>query len=213
MNDYVTDEQKVEAMKKWWSENGAVLIGGLALGIAILFGWNQWQAHKRNASMQASDLFAELIAAVEKQDVEKINGIAETLKSEFAKTPYASFGQMAVARFDIEQNDLSQAQAHLNAAIELAGQDELKELARMRLARVLIADGQLDEALSVLDGEWPASYTALLEELRGDAFTAKGELNAAIAAYDKALLISGGRSEFLRMKRDSLGNPAQEASS
>lgn len=213
MNDYVTDEQRVESIRKWWSENGAVLIGGLALGLAVLFGWHQWQAHKRNVSVQASDLFAELVVAVEKQSTEEMNGLADKLKSDFAGTPYASLGQMAVARYYLEKDDLASAQASLEVALELAKQDELRELAQLRLSRVLIASGQLDEAMKLLEGSWPAPYTAMLEELKGDVYVAKGDVAAAISAYDRALLVSGGRSEFLQMKRDSLGPAAEEASS
>ena len=39
MNAYETDEEKVEAIKGWWKENGISVVGGLALGLAAVFGW------------------------------------------------------------------------------------------------------------------------------------------------------------------------------
>ncbi|HFD86518.1 MAG TPA: tetratricopeptide repeat protein, partial [Gammaproteobacteria bacterium] len=65
MNDYVTDEQQVEALKKWWAENGRYLIGGVALGLALLFGWNSWKDYRENRAKNASALFSQLERAVE----------------------------------------------------------------------------------------------------------------------------------------------------
>ena len=91
--------------------------------------------------------------------------------------------------------------------IDHAAQAGLPELARLRLAQVLIAAGKMDQALEELEPA-PRGMAALYEEARGDALKAKGDLEGAAAAYDQALerLPETSRERmFLEMKRDDLG--------
>ncbi len=216
MNDYVTDEQQVEALKKWWAENGRYLIGGVVLGLAILFGWNSWKDYKENRAKAASGLYSQLEKAVLSADEARAKALRGELVNDYSATPYASAAEMIMARAAADRNDLNTAELNLRSAIELALQPEFQEVAELRLANVLIAAGKVDEALEILNREWSAAYTSLREELRGDAYQAQGKLDAAREAYDKAILTAAGRATFLQLKRDALGvasQPAVEAAS
>jgi predicted negative regulator of RcsB-dependent stress response len=159
--------------------------------------------------MAASDLYSQLTGAVESSALEDAKAFETTLLQDYDSTPYAALGALAMARIYVEQDNLDEAEKKLRWAMDNANEQELKEVSRLRLAQVLVAMEKYDDALSLLGSELPAAYVSLVEELRGDAFRAKGNFDEARAAYDKALLTAGGRSEYLQLKRDSLG-AAQE---
>jgi predicted negative regulator of RcsB-dependent stress response len=206
---YETEEQQVEALKKWWQENGRYLIAGVVLGLGILFGWNSWKDHREVQGKAASDLYSQLTGAVESSALEDAKAFEEKLLQDYDGTPYAALGALAMAKIYVEQNNLVEAEAKLRWTMDNSNEQELQEISRLRLAQVLVAAEKYDDALSMLSTELPASYVSLAEELRGDALRAQGNLDEARAAYDKALLTAGGRSEYLQLKRDSLG-AAQE---
>lgn len=206
---YETEEQQVEALKKWWQENGRYLIAGVVLGLGILFGWNSWKDHRETQGMAASELYSQLTGAVESSALEDAKAFEEKLMQDYDGTPYAALGALAMAKIYVEQNNLAEAESKLRWAMGNSNEQELQEVSRLRLAQVLIAMEKYDDALSMLGTELPAGYVSLTEELRGDALRAQGNLDEARAAYDKALLTAGGRSEYLQLKRDSLG-AAQE---
>jgi predicted negative regulator of RcsB-dependent stress response len=201
---YETEEQQVEALKKWWQENGRYLIAGVVLGLGILFGWNSWKNHKETQGMAASDLYSQLTKAVESSSLENAKAFEEKLVQDYDGTPYAALGALTIARLYVEQDNLAEAEAKLRWTMDNADELELKEVSRIRLAQVLVAAEKYDDALSLLDG-LPTSYTSLTEELRGDVFRAQGKIDEARTAYDRALLTAGGRSEYLQLKRDALG--------
>jgi predicted negative regulator of RcsB-dependent stress response len=208
MTEYVTAEQQVEALKKWWAENGRYLIGGVVLGLAILFGWNGWKDYKENRGRTASGLYSQLEQAVAAGDAERARALQGQLVGDYSATPYAAVAEMTMARLAVENDDLATAELNLRSAIELADQEEIRELAELRLAYVLTAVGKAEEALGILDRDWNAAWTSLREELRGDAYQALGKLDAAREAYDKALLTAAGPASYLQLKRDALGKAA-----
>lgn len=205
MNDYVTDEQRVEELKKWWVENGAYLLGGVILGLALLFGWNTWRNHQESQRAAAYDLYTELSAAVEGQSLEQAKTLVAKLQQDYGATPYAALGSMALAKLAVKTTQYVEAETALTEAMTRGKQAELQEVARLRLVRVKLALKKPDDALELLSAEWPVAYLSLTEELKGDAYLQKGDRAAARTAYDKALLSATSGIEFLRMKRDDLG--------
>jgi predicted negative regulator of RcsB-dependent stress response len=209
---YETEEQQVEALKKWWQENGRYLIFGVILGLAILFGWNSWKDHRVTQGKAASELFSQLRGAVESSSLKDAKVFDEKLMADYDGTAYASLGALAMAKAYVGQDNLAEAENKLRWTMDNSSQQEIKEVARLRLAQVLIAMEKYDDALALLATELPPSYVSLIEELRGDALRAQGKLDEARAAYDKALLTAGGRAEYLQLKRDSLGAAAENVS-
>jgi len=209
---YETEEQQVEALKKWWQENGRYLIAGVVLGLGILFGWNSWKDHQETQAKAASDLYSQLVGAIESSALDDAKAFEEKLLHDYDGTPYAALGELAMARIYVEEDNLAEAEAKLRWVMDNAGEQELQEVSRLRLAQVLIAMKKYADALSILGTDLPAAYISLVEELRGDALRAQGDLDKARAAYDKALLTAGGRSEYLQLKRDSLGAARENVS-
>lgn len=207
MADYETEEQQVEALKNWWKENGTAVITGAALGIAALGGWRGWDWYQEKQAKEASDMFANVQEAVIKNDAESLQAQSDTLRASYKSTPYAVLATLHEAKIQTEQGDLAATAESLRWVIEHSSQDAVQDIARIRLARVLIADNKLDEAAATISRNLPKAYSSLVNEIRGDIFFAKGDVEQAKQAYDQALESADASSvEFLQMKRNDLGS-------
>jgi predicted negative regulator of RcsB-dependent stress response len=202
---YHSDEEQLEALKRWWHENGRSVMAGVIIGVGALLGWRGWVAYHENQAEAASIYYAALRAAVTREDAKAIEKNAEILKDSFASTPYALLAALALAKLEAQAGDLKGSEAQLGWAIDHSSQDVVRTLAKIRLARLLTAQGRYDEALATVTGDFPAAYTSLVEEIRGDALVGKGQIEKARAAYDRAIVTATGNIEYLRMKRADLG--------
>ncbi|RMG58374.1 MAG: hypothetical protein D6717_02985 [Gammaproteobacteria bacterium] len=206
---YETEEQQAEAIRKWWAENGKSIIAGVVLGLAILFGWRGWVDWQERQAETASEQFSEARKAYDGGQPAQVHEKAALLREEYARTPYAALATLLEARLDAGEGKLEQAAEGLTWVRDHAREPVLQEVARLRLARVLVALDRPDDALKELQplaesGAW----TSLVEEIRGDALRAKNDIDGARQAYDRALLTAGGRApRYLQMKRDDLGDP------
>ncbi len=205
MASYHSDAEQVEALKRWWEENGRSVIAGVIIGLGALFGWRGWITYQDNRAEAASVHYAELRAAAERKDAQAIEESARILQDSYASTPYATLAALELAKLEAQAGDLKAAAEQLRWAIDNSSQEVVRTLANIRLARVLTAQGKHDEALAILSGEYAAAYTSLIEEIRGDALAAKGQIDEARQAYDRAILFATGDVEYLRMKRADLG--------
>lgn len=194
------DEAQVEQLRRWWRENWMALVGGLALGMAGIFGWEAWQNAQNTTAERASQLYEDLDKApVDKPDVQKELG--QKLVAEFSGTPYAAQGQLLLAQRAVERGDFEGARANLNWVAGHTDDSSLRKVARLRLARVLWQLSKPDEALAQLDVADDDAFASLYQELRGDIQLAKGDHAAARAAWEKALQLGpaqAGRDELQR---------------
>lgn len=205
MSDYKTDDEKVEELKAWWKENGTSVVAGVALAIAGLFGWEYWKDYQTTTAAEASALYAKVNAAAEKAP-EQLMTEVQALQSGYASTPYSATASLKAAQHFAEKGEYEQAITSLRWVVDNSKQDEYKHLASIRLARVLLASGKADEALQLTTKTYPAAYQSLLEELKGDIYTAQNKPAEARTAYDSAIrAATGGSTEFIKMKRDNLG--------
>ncbi|MEM6985696.1 MAG: tetratricopeptide repeat protein [Pseudomonadota bacterium] len=144
---YETDDQQVEALKAWWDENGTSIIVAVVAALAIVGGWRGWQAWQGNQAQLASRVYAELIDGVERDDSAAASHLT-TLQEEYSGTPYATLGALHEAKRLVGASDLSGAAAALRYALDNANDDDLRAVASLRLARVLLEQGELDQALA-----------------------------------------------------------------
>ena len=203
MTDLKTDEEKAEELKQWWRDNGTSVLAGVALAIAGTFGWQQWQAHQKAQTETASQLLAQIKSG--SGDKAKTT---EKLISEYSSTPYATFAALEKAKDAEEKGDNKTSIEALKIAAD-SKQINVARIAKLRLIRSLIANGKLDEANTLLSEKLPSAYTSLHEELKGDLYFAKKEIDKARQSYDRAILSAGKDSvEYLKMKRSNLGEGA-----
>jgi len=212
INEYETEEQQVEALKKWWKENGTSLIVGLFVGVSALFGWRYYVQQNSVHAVHASDIYMQVMqSAVTKNVDDRIIDFQNQLINEYADTPYAALSALALAKVEYEKGNTDDAVTQLELAIKHANDDVIKQIASLRLASVYLEQKKYDEALALLNTKHDAAYDARYEELKGDLFSARGDVAEARAAYDKAINLQGfAASKWLKLKRQNLGEAAAE---
>ena len=207
MAEYETEEQQVEALKEWWKQNGLAVIGGAVLGISALLGWRGWNVHQDNKANEASEIFAVVQEAAGKNDANSLLEQTNILRTDYSSTPYASLAVLHQAKSQTEQGDNTAAEESLRWVLSNSKQDTVQNVARIRLARLLLAENKLDDAQAMINAGMSDAYKSLVNEIRGDIFVAKGEVDKAKQAYDEAMLsANGGGVEYLQLKRNDLGS-------
>lgn len=211
MEVYETEREQIEAIKKWWKENGKAIVTGLVLGLASLLGWQQWHAYSTQKSAAASAEYEGLLSELEQQKFDSAKEYGNRILSQFPGTPYADLSALALAKIHVEQGDLALARNYLQMVIDGADQVQLRQVARIRMARLQLAEGQAQEALRTLGGIGSDGFDVVYYELKGDAHLALGDRAAAREAYSKALasMEPGLDSSILTMKLDEVGGPEE----
>lgn len=213
MDEFSTEDEQVEEIRKWWSENWKQVIGGLAIGLALIFGYRGYVEAKQAIAERASVQYDLLQDAVDNNDVAAAEGILATLASDYASTPYRDQAYMAIARLRVENGDLTGASQMLASALE-SKDKELAMVARMRLARIRIEQGEFDAALELVSGQSAESFAGLFADIRGDIHAAAGRDSEARAAYEEALALDNENlvnRDLIEMKLAALATPAVSA--
>ncbi len=202
--DYETEEQQLEAIKKWWKENSTNIIAGIVLGAVAIFGWRYYGDMQTRHMMEASSLYEQVkSAAISNAKPDEQQTRVNELMADYGDTPYASLSAFVFSKQLLQHNDMVKAQQQLDWVIKHADDESFKVIARLRQARILFAAKQFDNALALLSKDYPQSFSALYEELKGDIYLAQGKQDEARAAYDKAaMVIDNKASKWLRLKRD-----------
>ena len=211
MSDYSEAEQ-MERAKSWLKTNGIWIIAGIAIGAGGLGGWRWYQERRDSAGGNRLGALRGTGRRVSRAATTcAASTLLEELNREYAWTPYASLGTLIAARVQVEANELDKAAAGLKSVMDNAKDDELKMVARLRLARVQSALGKNDEALATLKVDDPGEFAPRLADTRGDVLLAKGDRDGALREYLAARTAENdGRVDFelLDLKiRDLGGTP------
>lgn len=182
-----TEEEQIEALKKWWSDNGWALVGGVVIGLGAIFGWRGWQNHQALQAEAASDIYVDLVVEMREQRFEPARKFAEQLIQDYDSTSYALFATLMLAKIETEAGNTEAAIKHLQTVMNETGEDALKQIARVRLARLLLDSGKPDEALALLEAGKPGKFSVAYQELKGDIYIQLGRKDDAHAAYQTAL--------------------------
>lgn len=200
---YLTDEEKAERIKDWWKENGVAILGGLAIGIAGLFGWNWWTDRQDQQAQEASDLFNVVLSQFELGQYSQATALATELTERGRNTPYVAMAWALMADVAVRQGDPERAIQALEQARETARDKGYRQVLALRLARHLVAAERLTEAEGALAAVTSDAFAGLREELRGDIARARGQSEQARRHYEEAIA-AGHDTEFLRLKLDEL---------
>ncbi len=193
METYRTEEEQVEAIRRWWDENGRSTIVAIVLALATGLGWNYWkdynQGRNENASHDYQAMLQDLnIANAEGAgDFSKVKIRAEQIKTDYSSSGYAQFAALELAKLAVKSNDLAQAQAQLQWVLGKApAKSDMADIAQLRLARVLASSGETDQALSILDKGQSGSYMASYAIAKGDIYMQLERFDEARSAYMEA---------------------------
>lgn len=189
MSEHLHDEEQVEALKRWWNENGKSTIAAVVLAVCGTFGWQQYQAWDAGRASDASEVYSMMLAQFDIQapaaQVQAMD-LAKRLKTDYESSSYARFAAMTLAAKAVEQQDLDAAEAELRWALSHGdSQSEMGQLIQLRLARVLAARGATDAALAILNAgsnAYPAAFAIAV----GDIHLAADQEQEALVAYLQA---------------------------
>ena len=203
------EQEQLAALKGWWKDNGNLVLGLIAAAAFSVAAWQGWNWYQRTQGLQASALYEALSKATQGGDAKAVRDAGGALVEGFPRTLYASMGALASARFHFERNDLKSAKAQLQWVIERAPSDELRDIARLRFAALLLDEKAYDEALRELEAKHGAAFAAQFATLKGDVFVAKGQNAEAKTAYRLALEKAHKTDDALRagvqLRLDALG--------
>jgi len=188
VDDLLSEKEQIDAMRSWWQENGRYVISGIVLGVAILVGWNQWQAYQRTARLEASALYETLTSEVDDGDLEASEAAAADLYDNYASTTYAALARLAMAKLYMEKGRDQDAADTLSALLAVRDNSELQMVGRLRLAKVYLYQDKHHKVIELLSGFEDTSFSARYDELLGDAYAALGQIAEATSAYTRAMM-------------------------
>lgn len=211
------EQEQLDELKTWWKLHGN-LITNVLLAIALLAaGWQGWNWWKRSQGAEASAVFSSLQGAAAQRDAKRARELAGTLIDKYSITEYAGMGALLAARVQAEAGDARNARVQLAWAAENARDTGLRDLARLRLATLMLDEKAFDDALKQLSPEPAEQFGPRFAELRADILAAQGKAGEARSAYEQALtrldaLVKAddsrhrpGYREILEVKRDAIG--------
>ncbi|TMG77993.1 MAG: tetratricopeptide repeat protein [Betaproteobacteria bacterium] len=208
MSAYDLEEQEQLAeLKAWWKEHGGTVILGATLALAAFGAWNGWTWYQRSQAAQAAALYDTLQKAARASDLKATRDTAGAILENFPRTAYAPLAALVSAKVQFQAGDLKTARAQLEWVVEHARNDQIRSIATLRLASVLLDDKEPDAALKVLEAKPHPGFEALYAMQRGDILASQSKRSEARAAYQAALEKAqpGAVRETLRLKLDALG--------
>ena len=206
MDDFLTDQQQAARVRVWVREYAPAAIGALVVGIGGYFGYTQWQAQQERQAAEASDLYEDFRAAIESDDQDSAGALLESLVADYEGSDYADHARLLMAKEYVDTTRPSLAAEELQGVIATTGDGDLRQLARLRLARVYLYMDRPDDGLETLTPDvYSAAWQQLTEDMRGDLYQALGQTEAARASYQAALEHSGQIDvAWIRLKLDHL---------
>jgi predicted negative regulator of RcsB-dependent stress response len=205
---YESEKEQIEALRKWWKANGKSIIAGVVLGVVLVVGGRWWLSYQNKQAEIVSELYEEVTQEIHKGDNETALKQGGRMLEVFAKSNYASLTALDLAKLKVDQSDLEGARYYLQWVIDHTSSDPLKDVARLRLARVLLAKGDEAGALQSVNAVDVKTFTFPAQELKGDILLAKGDRDAARAAYAAAAdaLPEGSDRGRIEMKLAAAGS-------
>lgn len=204
MEIYNSEEQQVEAIKRFWNEYGKAIVGGVVIGLATLYGWRYYQAEQRASAEALSSSYSQLLQQQSSDDAWLAQ--AQSFISAQGTNNYAIFAALLTAKEAVAKGDLALASQQLSWVVQNSKDSSVKAIAQLRLARIQRETGDLTAALATVNQAVPASFVAAQAELKGDILQQSGDLVAAKAAYQLAFDNAGQNTQLLQIKLDELAH-------
>ena len=184
---HFAEDEQTEKIRHWWKKNGPAIIVGLVLGIGSVAGYQGWGVYQTRQAEAASDLYQKMLRSLEDEALTRVRESADRLISKYGSTAYADAASLMLAKLDVEAGHLEQAGHHLSRVIDHSKDSSMHHIARLRLATLALDQGDLDWADQLLTSQRTDGFESRYDELRGDIFADRGDLNNARNAYQSAL--------------------------
>jgi len=209
MATYDLDEQeRLDELKAWWKRWGNLVMVGLAVVIAVAAGWRYWQNHTVTQTLEAATVYEKLTQSLEANDAKGAREAGSMLIDQYKKTAYAPRAALLLAKLNVASKDMKSAQAQLEWAAANSKEPAIKDLARLRLAGVLLDQKQYEAAQKTLSSTHSDAFASRFDDLKGDVLLAQGKQAEARAAYQAAygkMKEDNPYRNIIELKLDALG--------
>ncbi|MBT8438570.1 MAG: tetratricopeptide repeat protein [Gammaproteobacteria bacterium] len=199
-NTHLSDEEQAEALKRWWSENGKSIIGGIVVGLGLVFGWQGWNEHQRSQSEMATAEYDRFQLSIMQSNLDAAQVQASKITEDYSATAYDYFVALDLAKALVAKKDFEGARKQLELAIASADDDGLKLIAEARMARLLVAMNETDTARALVNNAQGTPFAGEFAHIDGDIAAVAGDKTSAGVAYQKALDTGAGNKQLLEMK-------------
>lgn len=210
MTAYQTEAEQIQLIKQWWKDYGKVTLLALVAVLIVSYGWRWYQIRHEHLLQKASAVYERLQTAAANNDMQGMQMAADRLSHHYTNTPYAQLAALMLARQAVYQGQFAVAESKLKWIMRHGSNQSLRQVARIRLARVLLVENKADEAAKLLKTIDDNGYLALIEETRGDIYQSMGKTDDARTAYRKSLEAFPEMEvmqPLLQMKLDNLPAP------
>ena len=181
------EQEQLAELKAWWARYGNLLLTSLIIIFLTIAAYNGWRYYQRSQALAAAAVFDQLQNAAASGDKAKAREISGVLLSNYGSTSFAPMGALITAKVQFEGGDIQTAKAQLQWVVDNSRDEELKHVARVRLAGVLLDEKRFDEGLKLLEATHPAHFDAIYADRRGDLLLAQGKSAEARGAWQEAL--------------------------
>lgn len=207
MSVYMTEEEQLESIKKWWKHYGNLVTIFISLVLFCFAGYRYWNWHQDKLTQQASTAYEQMMVAFSNQDIKSVRSYANELIKDYNNSIYADVAHMTLAKMYVTKNKLDLAKSELQFVAAKSRMPALKQIAKIRIARILAGEKSYSNALNELASIEDSTYLPVINELKGDIYGATGQYQNAIAAYRLAISEvknNGMGNLFLEMKTNEL---------
>lgn len=211
MEIYQTEEQQIAVVKEFWKKHKGIILTFILVFLIVVFAKHIWHNYQAQNNANASSLYQDLLTAMQDNNLTKVKEKGEILAKKYTNSPYAALGGMILAKIAIVEQDMTTAMEKLHTVIANSKKTPLWYSAKLKLARLLFAKGELQAALTEL--EVPANgYSSLYAELQGDIYFKLSAFNKAKEAYQTAIAKAyGNPMPWLEMKLANIQTAAELA--
>ncbi|HEY2606997.1 YfgM family protein [Paraburkholderia sp. RL18-085-BIA-A] len=206
---YHDEQESIESLKAWWTQWGNAATWIVLVALVAAAGWNGWNFWQRRQAAEAAVLYDQVQQAVASGDKARITRAATDMEDRFSRTAYAQMSALGAAKALYAAGDEAAAKAQLQWTIDHAKDDEFKQIARLRMASLLLDDKAYDQGLALLADSQSDAFKGIVADRRGDLLAAQGKRDDARTAYKLALdsLSKNDSSarQLIQFKLDALG--------
>jgi predicted negative regulator of RcsB-dependent stress response len=203
------EQEQLASLQAWWKQHGGLIVAVIVIASLIFTAWNIWNWYQRSQSANAAAVYSQLQNAARANDIKATKDAAGTILEQHPRTIYAPLAALLSAKVHFESGDLKTARAQLQWAVDNARSAEMKSLATLRLATVLIDDNAAADAAKLMEAKPEKGFEGLYAATRGDALLALNKTVDAKAAYKAALDNESGldpaMKELVQVKLGALG--------
>lgn len=203
------DQDSIDGIKTWWDKFGTAITVVLTALLVTIGGTQAWKYYQQQQAQQAADLYVLLQQVQLSNDPARINDAAHLLTEGFPSSGYAPRAAFVAAEADVQAGNNKRAIQNLQWVIDNAKETAMHDLARLRIAGILLDEEKYDEALRLMSTPHDATFAGLYLDRKGDILVASKKIAEARLSYQAAidkLSKNNNYYNIVQMKLDALGN-------